>query len=204
MINKAKYVFLGIFLASLSLWGLAVTVPNSFNSGDVVSAAKINANFNALKTAIASLETEVANLNSKVSSLESENEALRAKLARVADGQYALPSRDGVLGYYEALTDGGPMGDSEYYNSSGGQITGEYDDTEMIYTITFEGLGRSASDSDYPGIFLVTAEGSAIYKKTCKSELSSDGGNNAVAKVVCYNLETGEKVTSTFAVMYIR
>ncbi|WP_287417464.1 hypothetical protein [Oceanithermus sp.] len=73
-----KHVLLGIFLSALGLWGLAVTIPNSFSSGDVVSAAKMNENFQALKAAVDTLE---------------------AKLSEVQAGQKALTSAAGMLAY---------------------------------------------------------------------------------------------------------
>jgi len=43
-------------LATLGAYSLAVSIPNVFASGDVISAAKMNANFTATKTAIDALE----------------------------------------------------------------------------------------------------------------------------------------------------
>ncbi|GEM90783.1 hypothetical protein [Oceanithermus desulfurans] len=60
MMQKTKYVLIGLFISALGLWGLAVTVPNSFSSGDVVSASKMNENFQALKSAVDALEAKVA------------------------------------------------------------------------------------------------------------------------------------------------
>ena len=65
MLQKTKYTLFGIFLAALGLWGLAVTIPNSFSSGEVVSAAKMNQNFQALKAAVDQLESKVAALEGK-------------------------------------------------------------------------------------------------------------------------------------------
>jgi len=78
VLQKTKYVLLGVFLSALGLWGLAVTIPNSFSSGEVVSASKMNQNFQALKTAV---------------------DALEAKLSEVQAGQKALTSAAGVLAY---------------------------------------------------------------------------------------------------------
>ncbi len=78
MTRSMKHVLLGIFLSALGLWGLAVTIPNSFSSGDVVSAAKMNENFQALKAAVDTLE---------------------AKLSEVQAGQKALTSAAGMLAY---------------------------------------------------------------------------------------------------------
>ncbi|WP_457638508.1 hypothetical protein [Oceanithermus sp.] len=97
------------------------------------------------------------------------------------------------------------MGGDEFFNSSGGNITGEYGSEDKIYTITFKGLGTAGASSGHQGVSLVTAEGADSYKRTCnKSTLSSDSGGDAMAKVVCYNLATGDNTESTFSVMYIR
>ncbi|WP_287408143.1 hypothetical protein [Oceanithermus sp.] len=89
MLQKTKYTLFGIFLAALGLWGLAVTIPNSFSSGEVVSAAKMNENFQALKTAV---------------------DALEAKLSEVQAGQKALPSGMGVLAY-ASVSNAGNVGE---------------------------------------------------------------------------------------------
>ncbi|WP_456413420.1 hypothetical protein, partial [Oceanithermus profundus] len=83
MLYKTKYVLLGVFVTALGLWGLAVTIPNTFSSGEVVSAAKMNENFQALKTAVDTLEAKVA--------------ALEDKLSAVGPGQKALASKDGAM-----------------------------------------------------------------------------------------------------------
>lgn len=54
--SNLKYFFLGGFIATLGIWGLAVNIPNSFKAGDVVSASKINENFSSLKTSVDALE----------------------------------------------------------------------------------------------------------------------------------------------------
>jgi hypothetical protein len=43
-------------LGLLGMYALAVSIPNSFTAGDVVSAAKMNANFAAVKASIDTLE----------------------------------------------------------------------------------------------------------------------------------------------------
>jgi hypothetical protein len=58
-------------LGLLGVYALAVSIPNFFTAGDVISAAKMNANFEAMKTAIDALEAKVATLETKTASLES-------------------------------------------------------------------------------------------------------------------------------------
>ena len=47
-------------LAALGVVALAVAIPNTFAAGDVISAAKMNANFTAVKTAVDALEAKVS------------------------------------------------------------------------------------------------------------------------------------------------
>ncbi len=47
----------------LAVWGAAVSIPHTFSSGDVVSAGKINDNFNTLTTAVTGVETFTGNLS---------------------------------------------------------------------------------------------------------------------------------------------
>jgi hypothetical protein len=58
MKTNLKSFALGASLALglLGVYALAVNIPNSFTAGDVISAAKMNANFTATKTAIDVLE----------------------------------------------------------------------------------------------------------------------------------------------------
>ncbi len=75
--QQNKYLSIGFFVAALGLWGLAVTVPNAFKSGDVVSAAKTNANFNALKSSVEALEAEVGSLINRVATLRRKPDPAR-------------------------------------------------------------------------------------------------------------------------------
>jgi hypothetical protein len=54
----------------LCVYAFAVNIPNLFSSGDVISAAKMNANFDAVKTAVNTLETKATTTESKTATLE--------------------------------------------------------------------------------------------------------------------------------------
>lgn len=55
--NQIRYVLLTITLVALvGVSALALNVPNSFVSGDVISAAEMNANFAAVEAAVTALE----------------------------------------------------------------------------------------------------------------------------------------------------
>jgi hypothetical protein len=54
--SNLKFFFLGAALVATGLWAMAVTIPNNFSAGEVLSAARINANFAALNTAVDALE----------------------------------------------------------------------------------------------------------------------------------------------------
>jgi len=84
-IQKLKYLVLGAVLASIGLWALAVTLPHTFSPGDEIKSAEMNANFQALKSAVDDLE---------------------AKLSAVQAAQKALPSKSGQLGYVWVKRDG--------------------------------------------------------------------------------------------------
>lgn len=47
--SNLKFFVLGAALVASGLWAAAVTIPNTFSTGEVLSAAKINANFAAIK-----------------------------------------------------------------------------------------------------------------------------------------------------------
>ncbi len=59
---QLRTVLLAITALGLLVWGAAVTIPNSFADGDVISAAKMNANFAAVKAAVDTNESAVASL----------------------------------------------------------------------------------------------------------------------------------------------
>lgn len=54
--KNLKYFILGAAIVAAGLSALAVTIPNSFSAGQVISAAALNANFTALKTVVDTLE----------------------------------------------------------------------------------------------------------------------------------------------------
>jgi hypothetical protein len=58
--KDVKYVLLVVTAMALLLWASAVTVPNAFVAGEVISAAEMNANFDAVAAAISELEATVA------------------------------------------------------------------------------------------------------------------------------------------------
>jgi uncharacterized protein len=59
---QLRTVLLAITALGLLVWGAAVTIPNSFSDGDVISAAQMNANFAAVKAAVDTNESAVATL----------------------------------------------------------------------------------------------------------------------------------------------
>lgn len=54
---QLRTVLLAITALGLLVWGAAVTIPNTFTNGDVISASQMNANFQAVKGAVDTLET---------------------------------------------------------------------------------------------------------------------------------------------------
>ncbi len=68
---RIRYILLAITALGLLVWGAALTIPNSFTDGDVISASEMNANFTAVKSAVDTLETQqpggaqVVNINSQ-------------------------------------------------------------------------------------------------------------------------------------------
>lgn len=76
--KNLKYFVLGAALVAVGLGAMAVTIPNTFSSGQVISAAQVNANFTALKTAVDALEAPNSVTTAKIA-----NDAVTA--AKVAD-----------------------------------------------------------------------------------------------------------------------
>jgi hypothetical protein len=62
-VNRLRYVLLVITtLALVGVSAMALNVPNTFVSGEVIGAAAMNANFTAVETAVSSLEAQLAGL----------------------------------------------------------------------------------------------------------------------------------------------
>lgn len=68
--SNLKHFFLGAALVASGLWAAAVTIPNTFSAGEVISSAKMNANFATLKAATDTLEGKATTLENKVAALE--------------------------------------------------------------------------------------------------------------------------------------
>ncbi len=121
-VAKIKYLVLGALLASIGLWALAVTLPHTFNSGDEIKSAEMNANFQALKAAV---------------------DALESKLAAVSAGMRALPSASGKAAYVWVYSSG--TADTYYnFNSAGGTITATKTGTGK-YSVTIPGFGKAGN-----------------------------------------------------------
>jgi hypothetical protein len=62
-VNQLRYVLLAVTaLALVGVSALALNVPHTFVSGEVIGSAAMNANFDAVETAVTSLEAQLASL----------------------------------------------------------------------------------------------------------------------------------------------
>ena len=59
---QLRYILLAVTALGLLVWSAAVTIPNNFADGDIISAAQMNANFAAVKAAVDTNESAVAGL----------------------------------------------------------------------------------------------------------------------------------------------
>ena len=99
--NLKSFTFgASLTLGLLGVYALAVSIPNAFTAGDVISAAKMNANFDAMKTAVDSLETKAATTDTKTAALESAQRLVEGPVAKQAAVDAAISQR---LGEGEAM-----------------------------------------------------------------------------------------------------
>ncbi|WP_287372064.1 hypothetical protein [Oceanithermus sp.] len=182
MLQKTKYTLFGIFLAALGLWGLAVTIPNSFSSGEVVSAAKMNQNFQALKAAVDTLE-------SKVGALETDNADLKDKLSALQAGMKAVASKTGQFGYALVNADGTLWPDANF-DSSGSAVTSSKSATGL-YFVTFPGLDLMR------GTVMIT-------DADPMSRCTIGFWNQTQVSVECYDVATGNPVDAAFTVLVVK
>ncbi|MCA9840385.1 MAG: hypothetical protein KC422_25980 [Trueperaceae bacterium] len=61
-----RYTFLLITIIALGIWASAVTIPNSFSAGEVISSSAVNENFSTLATAVTANETALSDLESRL------------------------------------------------------------------------------------------------------------------------------------------
>ena len=64
---KSLALGVSITLAALGVYALAITLPNTFAAGDLISASKMNENFAALKASVEKLEAASAKFGSNTS-----------------------------------------------------------------------------------------------------------------------------------------
>ncbi len=67
---QLRYILLAVTALGLLVWGAAVTIPNSFTDGDVISAGDMNANFTAVETAVNNNESDIATNGSDIAALQ--------------------------------------------------------------------------------------------------------------------------------------
>ena len=72
-----------LFLSFSHVHAAECTIPNSFTAGTKAVAAQVNANFNAVKTAVDDNDSRIAALEAAMAALQTENADLRARLEAV-------------------------------------------------------------------------------------------------------------------------
>ncbi len=180
-VQKTKYFVLGALLATMGLWGLAVTLPHAFNSGDEIKSAEMNANFQALKNAV---------------------DALEAKLSKVSASQKAPPTKVGALAYVLVKANGTKWSGYEF-NPSGTITTTRT--SQGKYKVHFNGLALGG------GIVLVstylgTGTNASFQDNVC--HVRSFGGSTV--NVECFDMDSangqdiGMPQDASFSVLVIR
>lgn len=93
-----------LILAFSKVHAAECTIPNSFTAGTKAVAAQVNANFDAVKSAvddndnrITALEAAITAMQTRITDLETENDDLRARLEVVESN--SVLALDGVLSY---------------------------------------------------------------------------------------------------------
>ena len=179
MTQKLKYTLLGFLVAALGLWGLAVTIPNTFADGDVVSSSKMNENFQALKGAVEALEAKL--------------EAVEAK---------AVVSAEGALG--RALVrwnaPDATVDTTWSFNASGGAITVDRL-SQGRYNVTFEGLAQGNQPFGTALAGSRDPAGGNCNVTTVKNE--ADNAPDVIIGVRCFDA-AGALQDGDFRVLYIR
>ena len=151
---------IGFALGSLGVYALAVTIPNSFSSGQTISAAGFNANFAAIKTAVDALEA-----NGSVGTARLADGAVTpSKLAASggADGK-VLKLQGGNLAWGDdqvgtgggtayTATDGVALNGTQFSLASGGVSSAKLADGAVTGAKLADNAISSAKLSDEPGI----------------------------------------------------
>jgi len=177
--KRFKYLALGLFLGTVGLWGLAVTLPHTFAPGDELKSAEMNANFQALRDAV---------------------NALEAKLAAVEAGMLALPSQQGKLAYVFVTSDG--TADADYqFNSAGGAITARKA-LRGYYEVTIPNLALNPT-GDHGGNVQVTAYGGTAVVCKVFRWITPDPGTDTTVEVYCYDT-AGARANSAFTLLAVR
>jgi hypothetical protein len=139
-----------LWLAILSTGALAqsVTVPNTFAAGQPAKAADVNANFQALVTAINALETRVSKLEGQFTSTDLQGAIYAIQWIQVGFGPYPSTWQDGYTGTVTLNADGSASltdTDTDYSDVGGTQAknvtTGSLSGTWTLsgQTLTFTG-----------------------------------------------------------------
>ena len=62
--NYKTFIFIGLLLGSVQAWAGSVSIPNTFINGTTASADEVNANFDAVETAVNDNDTRIGNIRS--------------------------------------------------------------------------------------------------------------------------------------------
>lgn len=157
--HNTKSFVLGasVALLGLGVYGVAVTIPNTFTSGSTISSAQMNANFAALKAAVDALEAK-------------QN----------------LVGKRGLYGYawVNDASSATSTPDASYrFNSSGGAISVTRS-SAGTYVVTFAGLGRNEAGGH---VQVTSYGSGANYCKVGSWSSAAGAANNDFAvNVRCY------------------
>lgn len=85
-----KILTISLLLASISFIHSQVSVPNSFNSGETISATEMNANFQALVDAVNTMQTTVTTSEDTIATLTSDLDAAEETISTLESENLTL------------------------------------------------------------------------------------------------------------------
>lgn len=167
--KNLKYFALGAAIVAAGLGAMAVTIPNTFNAGDVISASGINANFTAVKTAVDALEAPNSVTTAKIAANAVNKDKISDEPGQNQAVNSGTTALDGSIQVVQAVVINAPAAGFVLVSASAEVILSHTTGTASTVQFGVSATGGFTSDQDKT-ITLPTGAATGAYRQVAAAQ----------------------------------